>query len=237
MKAPIVALFAATLLMGCVGNNTQSLVIMQNNVPDTSSGACVAPGEASALFRQSGLLDVSLIGGAGTSDQVVGYLMFPVVANNLHATAQGQSITIDPAAFNIQLKRVDVEVSDASSGRALMPKFSVPVFKVVEGGASTGLIVDVMPAGAVANLGDATMVIAKLAVIGERDGSDIRSNTMEYAIEVCDGCLLVDEGPCADISATGTINECNIAQDETAVCCEHSTLGRICPAQPETTTG
>ena len=238
MKAPIVALLAVTLLMGCVGNNTQSLIIEQNNVPSTtSSGGCVAPGQASSEFRGSGLLDLSLLTNAGTPDQVVGYLMFPVVTNNLNSSVEGQSITIDPTAFNIQLKRVDVEVSDAGGGGMLMPRFSVPVYKVVEAGGSAGLIVDVMPYQAIANLGDTTMVMVKLTVIGERDGSDIRSNTMEYAINICNGCLFDDEGPCVDFTGTGTINQCNIAQDETAVCCEHSTRGLICPAVTETTTG
>jgi len=237
MKAPMVALFAAALLAGCVGNNTQSLVIEQNNVPDTSGGQCVAPADVTGNFMASGRLDVSLIAKAGTADQQVGYLMFPVVKNNLEASAEGTQITIDPLAFNIQLKRVDVEVSDAGSGRLLMNSFSVPVYKVIAVGESAGLAVDVMPYQAVASLGATTMVMVKLTVIGERDGGDIRSNTMEYSIKICNGCLLVDEGPCADISTSGTINECNIAQDETAVCCEHSTLGLICPAVPETTTG
>lgn len=234
MKAPVVALLAATLVMGCVGNNTQSLVIEQNNVPTTSGGACVAPADVSGTYRGSGRLDVSLIVNAGTVEQGSGYLMFPVVTNNLKASASGSSVTIDPLAFNIQIKRVDVEVSDANTNRMLMDRFSVPMYKMLAAGSSTGLIVDVMPYQAVANLGDATMVMVNLTVIGERDGSDIRSNTMEYAIKVCDGCLFVDAGLCLDFSGEGSANACNLAQDETAVCCEHSTLGLICPAVAET---
>lgn len=229
MKAAIAALFAATLA-GCVGNNTQMLVIMQNNVPETTAGACVAPADVSSLFRASGVLDLTLLAGAGTSDQGYGYLMFPVVTNNLSGTSTG----IDESAFNVALKRVDVEVSDAATGRLLTGKFSVPVYKVLPATSSAGLIVDVMPWAAVQSLGNTEMVMVELTVIGERDGSDIRSNTMSYAIEICSGCLLVDAGACTDFSGTGSINACNIAQDDPAVCCTTSTGELVCPAAAET---
>ena len=234
MKARIPALLLASLLWGCVANNTQSLVILQNNVPEVNEGVCTAPGQASTSYRGNGTLDVSLVAGAGTSTQLVGYLMFPVVQNNLDATVSGTSVTIDPNAFNIQLSRVDVEVSDPVTGRALGSRFSVPVFKVLEAGDSAGMVVDVMPYPVIAELGDTSMAMVKLTVIGERDGGTIKSNTMEYAITICDGCLFDNAGACVDFTGTGSVNECNIAQDQTAVCCEHSTKGLICPAEAET---
>ena len=238
MKAAIVALFAATLLLGCVGNNTQSLVIEQNNVPETTGGSCIAPGSASSTYRPSGRLDLALLAGAGTSDQGPGYLMFPVVTNNLSSNVGGSSVNVDDTAFNIQLKRVDVEVTDAASGRALAEKFSVPVYKILKASQSTGLIVDVLPWAVVAALGNTEMVMVKLTVIGERDGSDIRSNTMEYAIEICSGCLLQDMGSCAAFTGEASVNTCNVAQDEPAVCCESSTDGSlVCPAVAETPAG
>jgi hypothetical protein len=237
MRARIPALFLAALLCGCVANNTQSLVILQNNVPEVSEGACVAPGQASSLYRGNGTLDVSLVAGAGTSTQAAGYLMFPVVQNNLDSSVAGTSVTIDPNTFNIQLSRVDVEVTDAGTGRPLGSRFSVPVYKVIAAGGSAGLVVDVLPYPVMAELGDASMVMVKLTVVGERDGGQIKSNTMEYAITVCDGCLFDNAGACVDFTGTGSVNQCNIAQDQTAVCCEHSTKGLICPAVAETTTG
>jgi hypothetical protein len=160
-----------------------------------------------------------------------------VVTNNLKASAQGQSITIDPQAFNIMLKRVDVEVG-AVGGGALSGKFSVPVYKMLGAGDSAGLVVDVMPPEVLAGVGSTEMVMVKLTVIGERDGSDIRSNTMEYAIEICSGCLFVDGGSCLGFTGEGSANACNIAQDETAICCTPSAGGDpVCPAVAETTEG
>jgi hypothetical protein len=233
MKARIPALVLAALLIGCVHNNTQTLVIMQDNVPDTSGGVCLIPGTISSTFRESGLLDRSFFLSGDIPSSAVGYEMYPVVKNNLSSSVSGTGVGIDPLAFNIQLSRADVELSDGASGEPLVTPFSVPLFKVVASGESTGLVVGVIPAALVPDLHDGQIVLAHLTVVGSRDGSEIRSNTVEFPITVCDGCLVNDVGPCTAFTGTASVNVCNIAQDEMAVCCEHSTLGLICPAVAE----
>jgi hypothetical protein len=233
--ARISALLLAALVGGCVADNTQSLIITQNDVPDTTGESCVAPAGESSTFRPSGTLDISFFGSySGYPGPTAGYLMFPAVKNNLSGSVAGQTINTNPTMFNIEIKRVDVELEDAATGASISDKFSVPVFKILEAGSVVGLAVDVIPPVLVPSLADGQLVMAHVQVVGERDGGTIRSNTMDYAIEVCDGCLFHNAGACLDFSGTGSANTCNIAQDEVAVCCEHSVQGLICPAEAET---
>lgn len=234
MKARIAALFAATLIGGCAGDNTQSLVILQNGVPEASGGVCISPAGETATFRSSGTLDRAFFTSySGYPGPSAGYLLFPAVKNNLGASVSGSQVNVDDTAFNIEITRVDVRLEDAVTGASLAPRFSVPQYKVLEANDVVGLAVDVVPAGLVPSLGDGQLVLAKVEVVGNRDGGEIRSNTMEYAIAVCDGCLFYNAGACADFSGSASVNQCNIAQDEVAVCCEHSTRGVICPAAVE----
>jgi hypothetical protein len=238
MMARISALLLAALVGGCVADNTQSMVITQNDVPEVSGNTCVAPAGESATFRASGTLDISFFSSfAGYPGPTAGYLLFPAVKNNLSASVAGASISANPTMFTIEVTRIDVELEDAASGNRIADRFSVPVFKMLEAGAVIGLAVDVVPPVVVSSLSDGQLIMASVQVVGNRDGGEIRSNKMQYAISVCDGCLFHNAGACVDFSGTGSANVCNIAQDEVAVCCEHSVEGLICPAVVETVSG
>jgi len=234
MTRRISALLFAALIGGCVGDN--SLVIMQNGVPEVVGNTCVAPAGESSTFRSSGTLDLSFYSYGGSPQPTGGYWLFPTVKNNLSASVGGTSVGTSTTAFNIAVTRVDVELQDAVTEASLAPRFSVSVFKVLEAGGVMGVPVEVIPITMVSSLSDGQLVMAKVQVVGNRDGGEIRSNTMPYAISVCSGCLFDDAGPCVDFTGAGSANSCNIAQDEVAVCCEHSTRGIICPAEAETIT-
>ncbi|MBI5481445.1 MAG: hypothetical protein HY906_21485 [Deltaproteobacteria bacterium] len=237
MMARIPALVFAALLCGCVADNTQSLVITQNDVPEVSGNTCIAPAGESTTFRASGTLDISFFSGySGYPGPSAGYLLFPAVKNNLSGSVAGTSITTNATMFTIEVNRVDVDLTDAG-GASLTQPFSVPVYKVLEAGSVIGLAVDVVPAEVISSLYDGMLIFAKVKVVGNRDGSTIHSNTMQYPISVCDGCLFHDAGACVDFTGTGSANLCNIAQDEVAVCCEDSVDGLICPAVTETVSG
>jgi len=236
MKLYISALLASVLFVGCANDNTQTLAILQNAVPQVSGTVCMAPAGATTTFRSSGVLDIAFFGEYGGSTQPsAGYLMFLAVQNKLTGSVLGTTVGTTEM-YTVTLKRVDVQLLDGYTNRPLADRFSVPIYKLLGANETAGIAVDIMPASVIASLADGMMVMAKLRVVGTRDGSEIRSNTMEYAIAVCDGCLLYDTGPCTEFSGTATVNACNIAQDEPAVCCEHSTRGLLCPAQTEEVT-
>jgi hypothetical protein len=232
MMARISALLVAAAVAGCVGDNTQSLVILQNNVPTASGGVCLAPAGATSTFRAAGTLDLSFW--AGTDTPRAGYLMFPVVENNLSGTVAGTAISQSTDQFAIEINRIDVKVVDADSGATVGQPFSVPAFKVLESGGTAGFAVDVLPPSIIPALAADRYVMVKLRVVGNRDGGEIKSNEMDYAIYVCDGCLAYDAGACVDYSGEATGNECNIAQDDPVACCLQSSGSYICPAAAET---
>ena len=77
-------------------------------------------------------------------------------------------------------------------------------------------------------------VIAKVVVFGELSDGGVESEPFEYPVTVCEGCLTVDVGACADLPADFetqlTGGECNPLQDAAVECCTDADGNLVCPA-------
>jgi hypothetical protein len=219
----------AMIFAGSCAENTQSLVILQNQVPTYGSGVCSVPAAPTTDYRGSGVLDATLV----ANPLATGYQLYPVVQNNLNGNVMGQtSGTTDPNLFNIALTRADIKLRDAVSGRAIGQDFSVPTYKLLTAGSTASMAVEAIPKSLVGSLGTDKVMI-KLTMVGDRDGAEIRSNEMDFMVTVCNGCLVSDLGSCVGLSGSASYNGCNIAQDESAGCCTSSAGKQVCPALAE----
>ncbi|HEY3353191.1 MAG TPA: hypothetical protein VGQ83_08095 [Polyangia bacterium] len=239
MTKRLLMVVLAMIFAGSCAQNTQSLVILQNQVPSSSGGVCSVPAAPTTEYRGQGTLDLKVyrtFPGLG----LPGYFLYPVVQNNLSDSVMGTPSGAPAASFNIELTRADVTVVDGRTSRTIGQPFSVPWFKLLAAGATASMAVEAIPRSTVDRYlaGELTLpandwLMAKVTFVGNRDGAEIKSNEMQFAVKVCDGCLLQDMGSCYTFTGTGTINECNMAQDEPAICCElNGSL--ICPAQSAT---
>jgi hypothetical protein len=236
------AILGAALFLGGCGTPPGQFIIIQDQVPDTG---CVVSASLGAVYRDSGDLDLSLVGNGAET----GYLFFPLMQNNAPASTGG----IDPNRIALSEFQVDLSVADgappgivslfqsASSDPAVarLIKFSVPTSgSVASGGGNTSGTVDAVPAelarrmltrNALVAPGDFFYLTATVRVQGKTLTKTVTSDAFDFPIRVCDGCLVNDLGICPLAQAgTNSGNACNVAQDETVDCCELGT-SLVCP--------
>jgi len=223
---------------GCSGTPPGEFIIVQNQVPDAM---CTIPATLGTVYRGEGVLDVRL------SD---GYELFPVLQNNFPAPGAGQSVD----ANRIAISGFDVDVAvpaNASSNpvtdliNGLRPAGARPdplvqfstltSGSVASGGGNTASSVGVVPGDLVRKLQEQNVLTATnhfwiLATVHARGATlvgTVRSDGFRYPIELCDGCLIVDQGACPVAAASGSA--CNIGQDQSVGCCE-SAGQLVCPS-------
>jgi hypothetical protein len=77
------------------------------------------------------------------------------------------------------------------------------------------------------------LVTAEVVVFGDLNGGDVESVPFFYPVDVCDGCLKIDRGPCSglpDDFEPEQGGECNPLQDAAADCCTDADGDDVCPA-------
>ncbi len=78
-------------------------------------------------------------------------------------------------------------------------------------------------------------------MFGDLDGSDVESDPFIYPVEVCNGCMLIDNGDCAglgdDFEGAQGGNPCNPLQDVPVDCCtsggDAGLPGTVVPPRPD----
>ena len=224
---------------GCSGTPPGEFIIVQNQVPNAD---CTIPAELGLIYRGKGVLDVRL------SD---GYQLFPVLQNDFPAPTGGQ--TVDANRIAISGFDVDVSLPAGSPPGAITDLFNntlrppgatadplvafstLTSGSVMSGGGNTASSVNVVPGDLVRKIRDMNVLTATnhfwiLATVHARGSTlvgTVRSDGFKYPIELCDGCLVDDQGACPVAAATGSA--CNIGQDESVGCCE-STGQLVCPS-------
>lgn len=229
----LAAALALATAGGCASDNASSatLVILQNQIPDTS---CQIPVAKGGSFLGRGRIDVSAAGG--------GYIMTPLVesrAENLDSNDPFQrSISVEGAQVSLTFadeSLVDVAGLQAAGATDFTQRFSA----VIEPGSLAALSLVALPQAVLDDLdtslseGDVTQVLSHVVVFGELGGGDVESNEFAYPIDVCKGCLLVDAGSCVGYQDSGELL-CFPGQDSFPVeCCTGSDGSRVCPAVAE----
>jgi hypothetical protein len=233
------AVFLSGLLFACE-TNTASLMILQNQIPGES---CVVDSSESAEYRTQGTLDVSWHTDYGGDP--MGYVMFPLVKNNMLKTEDLENGVIEQNCLILQDVKVDLDLG-ALGGyfESGYTSYRVGTSGTICPGEMRAISVVVIPPQVVEALGPLVgqqQVIyaeATIRVVSKRGSKTIESAPMNFPIFICRGCLIFNYGTCdsphvPDSPEPG--NPCNLAQDDRVDCCQEGTL-LICPAESQTTT-
>lgn len=222
--ASIIAL--GFLALGCTDAGT-SMIIVQNQVP---GDGCVISDSLGSNFP-SGIIDVA-------ADR--GYIFNPLVENLAAvpaATANGTR-QIEIQGYEVDIEFVDDALNSTDFGA--LTSFSRRLSGRIFPGGRAGLSMEVVPKELLDSLnvgaGDSIDLVAEVKVYGSMDGGDVETSGYAYPVEVCNGCLVVDNGLCTELASgfvARTGGECNTLQDEVLDCCTKSDNSLLCPAQKE----
>jgi hypothetical protein len=238
IRGPFASLLSACvllLLVGC-GRVQGQFIVLQNQVPQTG---CSVPAEPSSQYRPDGVLDVSIVNNKATA----GYLVFPLLENDLPGSPKGQ---VDGNRIALSNWVVSVGVNpnytppgivSAFNQDASLTSYTLPTSgSVASGGGHTASVVDVFPpelvgevSNAMANGGGSFTAYATIHAIGNTINGSIQSDDFVFPISVCSGCLIGNQSMCPFRSPPANLgNPCNPAQDDIVDCCTVS-ANLFCP--------
>lgn len=240
MKTLITALLTTlAVLTGCA-ENSSSLVIVQNQSPETG---CTASNTVEDTFISHGILDV----GSSRYGITPQYYAWFVVDNNLRTTVESHGIELN----NVELREAHIDLSLAQAGGSLgtdVTSFADYTFVTVPPGETRSVQVNIIPPNVAQRLaiseGQFIEAFAKVQIVGERGGTEIVTNTINFPVTLCYGCLVENIGPCDTATFPETVEQghsCNMSQDSKLHCCFDSNAASAdnsyrCPAVQGTST-
>lgn len=221
----VVSAFA--IQSGCVDAG-ETLRILRNQEP---TGLCVVADDESSAFLSSGLIDV-------TAD--TGYIFTPLVENRAVGDVEtDRRVFIDGAVVRLRfaqdffddatINRLEAEglsyFTQPFSGSIVSNGFGAFRFEIIP-----RVVLEEMQGNLGA--GEFTRITAEVEMRGTIDGKDVTSPTFNYPIEVCNGCLTRDLGPCAALTTDDiqTGGACQEKQDGFVDCCTGTDNSLVCPA-------
>ncbi|MBN2724229.1 MAG: hypothetical protein JXR95_09180 [Deltaproteobacteria bacterium] len=237
-KFLILAIFMM-ISSGCA-ENSSSLVIVQNQSPETS---CTASNTVADNFISHGILDL----GAARYNITPQYYGWFVIENNLTSTIESHGIELN----NVEIKEAHIDLSLAQAGGTLgsdITQFADYTFVTIPPGETRSVQVNLIPPNVAQRLtissGQFIEVFAKVQLIGERGGTEIVTNSINFPVTLCYGCLVENIGPCDTATFPEIIEQghsCNMSQDLKLHCCYDSNSADAdnpyrCPAVEGTTT-
>jgi hypothetical protein len=242
MKYPGKTLAAWTLgaaLLAACSDGSEQFFIVQNQVPEEG---CVIPGNRTALYMGSGVLDVALVG----ENALVGYQLFPLLQSDLPAL--GEEGATEPNRLALRELRVRLELAP-DAPEAMQTLFAAPELEpylayaepwsgtLDPGGSTLAASVTVVPAE-VARRMRATGVLetlshvglfARVRAVGDTLSDTVVSKEFVYPLLACQYCLVANLGVCPYAPANKG-NVCNISQDNSVDCCSDG-AALVCPAR------
>ncbi|MES1172224.1 MAG: hypothetical protein ABUL77_03215 [Bacteroidota bacterium] len=231
-------------LLGACADPSGSLIIVQNQIPavDSMSSACVVSTDP-VVSRASGLFDIDL-------DRPYPYFVYPLVQSRLPSIKAGGGI--EKNSLLLRAVRVEIEAPagvDPGWAAGCPGTFDSPATATLDPEqtralAAQGLqachavrLKQLVAAGAIPNdLSQPVYFTLRLTVIAERAGSQLKSDSFPFQVQVCAGCLQSRyplTPACADAPKPNLLkgNPCNIAQDGPQVlCCSDPGGALVCPA-------
>jgi hypothetical protein len=239
---------AIALLAGCSGTPPGEFIIVQNQVLGSD---CTVPATLGGIYRGEGVLDVRLIGASG------GYQLYPLLQNNFPPPGGGQNVDANRIAlsgFDVDVeagpapgaigdlitsyRNVAANPTPSAgdlANEALVHYSTLTSGSVASGGGNTASGVEVFPAELAQKIRDMAVlsttnrywVMTSVRARGNSLVGGVRSDAFKYPIELCDGCLIFNQGTCPVASVMG--NSCDPGQDDGTSCCEISG-SLVCPA-------
>jgi hypothetical protein len=223
----------ASLLLTACTQQGASLVIIQAQLPDQG---CAISGMRKTTYLPIGRIDIH---------SQTGYL-FSGIAENLAEplmNTTSRSVVLTGAAVNLNLDAF-MTIADQSALRdAGELSFTRPFSGLVDAQATTGIgfeIVSIAVIQAVAqtlgpNTGETALIQTHITLNGTISGGGVKSPDFDFPVEVCNGCMINNLGPCPPPSGTmpsqGYPCGSNDLQDVPIDCCTNPTGPPTCPAK------
>jgi hypothetical protein len=209
----------------CTSKGGAGFFIVQNQVPDED---CVIPSDVASPFMSRGSVEVGLASG----------YFFTPVAQSLFQTSETGDVdhVIFVQGADVSISFPGGELDDFDTVRQM---FSGSIFP--GGTTSFGFQIltrDDLDAIAPVVPNDPSHPVAvrvEIAMFGTADGEDVDAEPYFYNVDVCNGCVAYDLGPCEEIPEGTVIRQggtCDIFQDAAVDCCVDASERLICPAQP-----
>jgi len=222
MKNTLVYWLLIVALTACA-ENSSSLVILQNQAPEEG---CQASNTVSDNFVSHGTLDI----GAANYGLTTQYYAWLVVSNNLKSTVESNGIELNTVVM--KSAQIDLRLGQAGTGLEDFTSFADYTFVTISPGETRSMQVNVIPPNLAGRLtvapGQFIEAVAKIQLVGERGGSEIKTNSINLPITICNGCLAIDIGSCATATFPDTVylgHTCNKSQDQPIHCCLDSNAG------------
>jgi hypothetical protein len=238
--AALLALALPLALAAC-GRVPGQFEILNNQIPELSSGGCMVPVNPTQYLGE-GLLDLSIV----RSNFDSAYLFFPLIENNLPKGSANNAIDpneIQLTGFLIDIKPIEspptAAVQSVFDGAGALAHYHIPWSGgVSSGGGHLSAIVDAFPTAlalqlaTVAGFGTSSTLTVDLQIQAQGTtniGTQMTSDPFHFPLQVCSGCLVANVMPCPYTAAPRNPgNPCNPAQDVGVDCCTDS--GElICP--------
>ena len=227
---------AFVVLVGaaCKAADDQPLVILEMRPP--AAGPAASGCGQSAFFISSGVLDVGLLAAFPGH----GYELWPVVLNRELSNA-AQNGGVESARVTVTGADVDLCFDAACSSMfGLDPNeqhFRQSLYKVIDPQVQQPIPVEIIPGTAAAKIqaADPTLPLTatvSLKIIGRSNELDVKSNTAQFRVDICSGCLIHQLGPCSATTVAANMGTCNPVQDALIDCCTSTTGALVCPAHP-----
>ena len=209
-----------SLATGCVaGNEDSPVAILYNQQP--GADCTISSSETGA----------AIIRGTIDTTSPAGYLLTPVVKNFAE--------TSDFINVGQRIAYLEGAVIRVNQGGSSLADFTTTFGAVVEpDGGSTGLLFELVPQQIIEGLRGSlgpdqrTTLNTTTELFGSLGGSSLETKQFSYTIDVCNGCLINDVGPCSTFS--GEVNneggKCNPLQDTSLVDCCTEGGALVCPA-------
>jgi hypothetical protein len=223
-------LLAGTLScqVACTADGAESMQIIRNQLPGEG---CEISTTESGAYQPRGRIDVSSVNGYRFTPLVKSFAVIPENENTL------RRIFVEGANVDIVFQGSNQPTLGAGLENSI--NFRAPFSGSIEAGGSTAFDFDIVTRELLADLVDdvtpesPVQIQASITVVGELDGDGIESNTFKYPVEVCDGCMTNQLGPCLGLSdeveySTGGV--CNTKQDGALDCCTAEDGSLTCPA-------
>jgi hypothetical protein len=236
--AAAVFVLAAATGAAC-GGPTGNFYVIQNQV---AGPGCTIPASEGGLYLGQGTLDVRASGGTG-------YLLFPLLKNDLPAEGMGgvepNRIALEGFDIDVKLVAGPAAVSDlfgalaADPATAPLMRYREPWSGSVEpGGGTTAASTVAFPSeaarllrdGNVLGDGDSARFEIEVRATGRTLSGGVKSDPFRYPLRICDGCLINSMTACPATAPVLQGGTCNPGQDEPVDCCT-SGADLICPAE------
>jgi hypothetical protein len=238
----LAAVTAPLVLLASCGRVPGQFEILNDQLPLAAGSGCSIPVNPN-MYRGQGILDLSIV----RADFPTAYYVFPLLENNLPASTSG---SLDPNEIQLSGFNIDVAPLGNTQPQAVLDAFSsVPSYDVHyqvpwSGGIGSGggqlsafaaafpvpLAEALLASGAIASGPSLDVDLTVQAIGTTNSGQDMTSDPFHFPVQVCDGCLVANVGPCPfAMPPPNPGNACNPAQDDPVDCCT-SNGSLICPA-------